>query len=162
MTGDVFWEVIESDGAETIGERLEALPGRLARFKPRAIRDFAAMLRGRWDAACRSDVWALAYLLRGGGSDDSFTDFRAWLIMQGRDVFEGALANPDGFDVGLFTSDSNGCLTLLDAPDVAYELRTGGAMPRPRGRPVELKGPGIDEDEFEAFLPRVAAAIRRA
>ncbi|HEX6142804.1 MAG TPA: DUF4240 domain-containing protein [Geminicoccaceae bacterium] len=162
MTEDVFWEVVESDRAGTIGERLEALPGRLARFKPRAIRDFAAILRERWDAAYRSDVWALGYLLRGGCSDDSFMDFRAWLIMQGRDVFEGALADADGFDVGLFRSDSNGCLTLLEAPSVAYELRTGGVMPRPRGRPVELKGPTIDEDAFEAFLPRVAAAIRGA
>jgi hypothetical protein len=40
-------------------------------------------------------VWAAAYLIGGGCSDDSFMDFRAGLIAQGRDWYHKAAASPD-------------------------------------------------------------------
>lgn len=40
-------------------------------------------------------VWGAAYLINGGCSDDCFVYFRAWLIMQGRTVFEATLRDPD-------------------------------------------------------------------
>ncbi|MEV7233888.1 DUF4240 domain-containing protein [Streptomyces sp. NPDC051020] len=43
----------------------------------------------------RWDVWAAAYLIGGGCSDDSFMDFRAGLIALGRDWYERAAACPD-------------------------------------------------------------------
>ncbi len=46
-------------------------------------------------AVSRWDVWAAAYLIAGGCSDDSFTDFRAGLIAQGRDWYQKAAASPD-------------------------------------------------------------------
>ena len=33
----------------------------------------------------------MAYLAQGGCSDDAFEEFRAWLILQGRGLFESAL-----------------------------------------------------------------------
>jgi Protein of unknown function (DUF4240) len=41
------------------------------------------------------DVWAAAYLIGGGCSDDSFIDFRAGLIAQGRDWYQKAADSPD-------------------------------------------------------------------
>jgi hypothetical protein len=120
------------------------------------------MLRVRWDETYRTDLWALAYLLRGGCSDDSFMDFRAWLILQGREAYAGALEDPDGFDVSLFRGDSSGYLDLLEAPRIAYELRTGKPMPPTRFKRVALKGPDLDEDAYESYLPQIAAAVRIA
>ncbi|MFI6699745.1 DUF4240 domain-containing protein [Streptomyces sp. NPDC050509] len=40
-------------------------------------------------------MWAAAYLIGGGCSDDSFMDFRAGLIALGRDWYEKAAADPD-------------------------------------------------------------------
>lgn len=40
-------------------------------------------------------MWAAAYLIGGGCSDDSFIDFRAGLIAQGRDWYHTVLASPD-------------------------------------------------------------------
>ncbi|MFD7641728.1 DUF4240 domain-containing protein [Kitasatospora sp. NPDC059795] len=40
-------------------------------------------------------LWAAAYLINGGCSDDGFDYFRGWLITQGRETFERALADPD-------------------------------------------------------------------
>lgn len=41
------------------------------------------------------NLWAAAYTIHRGCSDDSFTDFRAWLITRGQFVFEQALQSSD-------------------------------------------------------------------
>src|SRR5215510_8652424 len=40
-------------------------------------------------------LWAAAYVVNGGCSDDGFDYFRGWLIAQGREVFERVTADPD-------------------------------------------------------------------
>ena len=40
-------------------------------------------------------LWAAAYVVNGGCSDDGFDYFRGWLIGQGREVFEHVVADPD-------------------------------------------------------------------
>jgi hypothetical protein len=159
LDDDLFWEIVEADGELPISERLEAFPDNLTRFKPKTIRDFYRKLREVWGQAYRTDVWALAYLLRGGCSDDSFMGFRAWLILQGRAVFEATLKNPDAFNIELFQSDSDGCESILEAPAIAYELRAGKPFPPTKTPLLALTGPEIDEDAFAAALPRIAAAL---
>jgi len=43
----------------------------------------------------RSSLWAAAYVINGGCSDDGFDYFRAWLMLQGRETFGQAVADPD-------------------------------------------------------------------
>jgi hypothetical protein len=163
MTDDVFWELIDHGlGQQSIGERLDTLPERLALFKPLEIRKFDQILRRLDNASYRTDVWALAYLLRGGCSDDSFDDFRGWLILQGRKIFESTLAQPDDFDVTLHHGESGGMEALRDAAPTAYDLREGKSMKPVKAPPLELKGPAMDEEEFARYLPKIAAAMRSA
>jgi hypothetical protein len=163
MTEDVFWELIEHGlHDQTLGERLDTLVERLARFKPAAIRMFDQILRQMDNAAYRTDIWALAYLLRGGCSDDSFDAFRGWLILQGRKVVEATLASPDSFDVTLFRGESGGMDALRDAAPAAYEWREAKPMKPVKAPLLELKGPEIDEEDFARHLPRVAAALSAA
>jgi hypothetical protein len=163
MTEDLFWELIDYGlGDQSLGERLDTLPERLALFKPAAIRKFDQILREMDNAAYRTDIWALAYLLQGGCSDDSFDAFRGWLILQGRTVFEAALAAPDDFDMTLHHGDSGGMDALRDAAPMAYELREGKFMKPVKGPLLELTGPEIEEDEFAEHLPKIAAAVNSA
>jgi hypothetical protein len=163
MTEDVFWELIDHGlGHQSIGERLETLPDRLALFKPAEIRKFDQILRELDNAVYRTDIWALAYLLRGGCSDDSFDDFRGWLILQGRKVFETTSAEPDNFEVALYRGESGGMNALLDAAPTAYELRDGKSMKPVKAPPLELKGPAMDEEKLADHLPNIAAAMRSA
>ncbi len=163
MTEDVFWELIDHGLREqSLGERLDTLPDRLALFKPAAIRTFDLILRQMDNAAYRTDIWALAYLLQGGCSDDSFDAFRGWLILQGRKVFEAALAAPDDFDVTLHHGGSGGMDALRDAAPTAYELREGKSMKPVKAPLLDLRGPEIDEADLASFLPRVAAALSAA
>jgi hypothetical protein len=43
----------------------------------------------------RSPLWAAAYVINGGCSDDGFENFRSRLITQGRQVYERTVADPD-------------------------------------------------------------------
>ena len=53
-----------------------------------------AQLRDARGWANRWDLWAAAHLALGGASDDSFLDFRNWLISHGRETYERASADP--------------------------------------------------------------------
>ncbi|HEY9037623.1 MAG TPA: DUF4240 domain-containing protein [Roseovarius sp.] len=161
MDANVFWEVIGHPCERSTAAQIETLPDRLARFKATAIKAFDAMLHEMEARAYRTDIWALAYLLNDGCSDDDFAAFRCWLILQGRDVFEAALAEPDTFDVSRFESGFDSYLSLLDVPLLAHEMRQGKPMKRKKIVAGNLGGPDLDENEFAGALPRVAAALNR-
>lgn len=51
-----------------------------------------------WDLMADSyetRLWAAAYEINHGCSDDLFDYFRGWLILQGRTIFERVVADPD-------------------------------------------------------------------
>ena len=160
MDEDLFWQLIEHGlSNQSIGERLDALPERLAAFKPAAIRDFLKILYALEARAYRMDIWALAYLIQGGCSDDAFEAFRGWLILQGRQIFEAALKDPDGFDVTLHHGQAGGMDGLQDAAAIAYDMRQGKAM-KPVKRPkMVLSGRDLQEEDFAAALPRIARLV---
>jgi len=59
------------------------------------VNRFLLIFRDQFWRAYRRDLWAAAYIIAAGCSDDGFTDFRNWLISMGRDVFTRALADPE-------------------------------------------------------------------
>ncbi|WP_433550532.1 DUF4240 domain-containing protein [Micromonospora zamorensis] len=103
MDVDEFWAVVESAGAGLDGRTgddgeaiAEALVTRLAATSSERILEFQELFDQLHDALYRWDVWAAAYLIGGGCSDDSFIDFRAGVIAQGREWYKRVLASPDG------------------------------------------------------------------
>lgn len=100
MEIDAFWGIVESARSAAArpgtGQPFDAvLTDTLAVRPPRDILEFYARFDELHGALYRWDVWAAAYLIGGGCSDDSFIDFRAGLIAQGRDWCEKAAASPD-------------------------------------------------------------------
>eukprot|EP00903_Cladosiphon_okamuranus_P001597 g1595.t1 len=160
MDEDLFWQLIEEGLVDQpLGERLDTLLDRLAALKPAAIREFSKILHTLEARAYRTDIWALAYLLQGGCSDDAFEEFRGWLILQGREVFEAALEDPDNFDVTLYTGPAGGTDSLYDAAAIAYDLRQGKAMKPVKLPKMVLSGPDLEEEDFAAALPRIARLV---
>ncbi|GGT08455.1 hypothetical protein GCM10010286_37270 [Streptomyces toxytricini] len=100
MNKEHFWTLIEKarehvpdtrDGSD-IADRASAL---LAR---RPAQEITAAQQTLWDLMADSyqnPLWAAAYVVNGGCSDDGFDYFRGWLIAQGRTTFERVLADPD-------------------------------------------------------------------
>jgi hypothetical protein len=62
---------------------------------PASILEYQERFGQAHAALYRWDVWAAAYLIGGDCSDDSFIDFRAGIIAQGRDWYEKTAASPD-------------------------------------------------------------------
>lgn len=160
MNEDLFWTLIDEGlPDQPIGERLVMLPDRLAAFKAAEIRGFEVILRELDARAYRWDVWALAYLLQGGCSDDSFEEFRGWLILQGRKVFEATLSDPDGFDVSLHSGMASGMSRLRDIAPIAYEMRAGKSMKPVKPKTAEVAGTEIADEDCAKALPRIADLV---
>ncbi|MES5821753.1 DUF4240 domain-containing protein [Streptomyces sp. RG80] len=157
----------------------EALATLLAACPKRQILEYQDHFDTLHNALYRWDVWAAAYLVGGGCSDDSFMDFRAGLIAQGRHWYERAATSPDALadhpdvvaaaadfeDRTLFYEDANYCASE------AYERITGDteifwedwkqyAADHPSSdSPTEPLGEDFDfddEDEIRRRLPRLA------
>lgn len=98
MDATGFWDVIEASrtAAASGGEPFhEALTRLLAARPAQEILDYQEKFDEAREALYRWDVWAAAYLVGGGCSDDSFIDFRAGLIAQGRAWYQKVSASPD-------------------------------------------------------------------
>src|SRR5438105_2559389 len=93
-----FWQLVDAaraTGGSDADGVAAALTLALRQLPPEEIVAFDDLL---WEQLARSyhwDLWAGAYVLNGGCSDDCFDYFRGWLIAQGQAVFEAALRDPD-------------------------------------------------------------------
>ncbi|MET7612754.1 DUF4240 domain-containing protein [Streptomyces seoulensis] len=164
-----FWELIDATRAAAEGdpeEQADLLVDRLLQFDPDMVLDFARHFEARYNRAYRWDLWGAAWLLLGGASDDAFDYFRCWLIGQGREVFEGALHDPDSL-AGLldeFDEELDGDGEELGyAADEAYERLTGMVAPdlgiapapgEPEGTPVDFESDGTLAERYPALWDR--------
>lgn len=162
MDESLFWEVIESarGPSGSVAEWVERLVAELSRFKPRQIVKFDKLLEEKMQTVYRWDVWALAYLAQDGCSDDAFEAFRAWLILQGREVFERAVRDVgevlDDVPSGLGTQAGE----LLTAAEIAYEARSGKPLVRGKRKGWSLSGEPWGEDDLEGHYPEVFRRYR--
>ncbi|MGD3105072.1 DUF4240 domain-containing protein [Streptomyces sp. YGL11-2] len=157
-----FWELVDGSRATAGGdpeEQADALVERLLGLDPDDVVDFARHFESRYNRAYAWDLWAAAALLLDGASDDVFDYFRCWLIGQGREVFEGALHDPDHLAHLLddFDEEVDGDAEELGyAADEAYEQLTGTVMPElglPPAPPEPL-GTYVDFEDDAALAER--------
>jgi hypothetical protein len=172
VTEDEFWDHIRATRRVDPETHTERLAARLAKLPEGDILDFVR----RWDEASarayRRDLWGAAYLINGGCSDDGFQYFRWWLILQGRPVYEAALADPDTLAEVLDGEDEVECecypgmdawfAATGTARDEAGYDAYGRAMkfrhPKPPRPPKLAKEWDFDDDdEVRRRLPRLAA-----
>lgn len=170
MRTDDFWAVI----AQATADR----PGSPAEVAERAIADLAArdpeeiVAWGRhldkvMVASGTEDLWAAAYLIHGGCSDEGFDAFRGWLIAHGRDAVAGSVRSPDSLaDMPAVRSAAESG-AVFEAGEVlsiaaeAYAKATGSELPA-GDRPVTRPDAGDlwdfdDEEEMRRRLPRLSA-----
>ena len=75
-------------------------------------------------AAYKYGLWSAASIMCNNCTDDGFTDFRGWLIAQGRDVYMAVLKDPDSL-ADVPTDRDCYCETLCYVGSYAYEKLTG-------------------------------------
>lgn len=101
LTERRFWNVISRSlaGTDSVRLRAEKQERLLERELARLSRDEHTGFLGHFYAchrkAYRRDLWAVAFVVMGGCSNDCFMDFRTWLVFRGNRVYTAALQNPD-------------------------------------------------------------------
>lgn len=98
LTLQDFWDYIE-DWREhaTVGttEYLDYAQASLSQLPQEQIVHFKDWMDAYLDHAYAPGLWEAATAMKNGCSDDSFLDFRAWLIAQGKGTYLEALRDPD-------------------------------------------------------------------
>jgi len=120
------------------------------------------------DQAYIEELWEVAYIINCGCGDDGFTDFRAWVISQGEDVYRNAIADPESLATVINVKRGEQAFSGLWSVVIsAYESKTGkgfDTLPvKSRERP-QLKGvrtQAENETEWENKIikryPKIAA-----
>jgi hypothetical protein len=174
MDIEEFWTLIDtaragvddpSDG-EAVAARATELLGE------RDAEEIVGAQRALWRLLAesyRDPLWAAAYTVNGGCSDDGFDYFRGWLIVQGRAVFERAVADPDSLAelAAVRTAATEGaeleCEDTLNIAWNAHLAATGADLPADGFRvdwPADDSDWDFDYDdaaEMTRHLPRLAA-----
>lgn len=161
MDEPTFWALIEaakSESTPALSNQPALLQKKLESLPALEILAFDRLFTQLHHAAYRWDLWAAAYIIEGGCSDDGFAYFRAGLIGLGRDTYYAALTDP-GTLVGQPTRGvdfSNE--EMLYAARRAYEAVTGEEM-REHGlvHPREPRGERWDEATVGTKYPELAA-----
>lgn len=167
MTEHQFWELI--DEARRSKSEPEDIPkwliGNLRDKSLSDICDFARNIRAASERAYDFHLWAAATaILDGSCGDDSFQDFCAWLIGQGRDVFERAIGDPDSLvNLEDFRGAGGYRESVASVAFSAYQAKTGRMdfwehFSDRELAPYELKNREAWDGELES-LPKVVPRL---
>lgn len=115
MDTDTFWALVDDTRAQAVAEHPESVVAEhvatiteaLEELSDDEVREFYRELRAVRARANSWDLWAAAYVALGGASDDTFLDFRNWLISHGRETYERVLADPDSVADLTWDEDEN-------------------------------------------------------
>ena len=171
---DTFWTLIDQ-AREQCGQDSDKftqwLIDRLIEMGPGQAMNFDYAASAYRTAAYKYGLWCAASVMLDGCSDDGFTDFRGWLIAQGREVYMAALKDPDSL-ADVPAHQDYYFESLCYAGDYAYEKLTGRNTYQDFDRAVfgswlesvradVVYGDGIDYpytwSETAAYLPRLCA-----
>lgn len=120
-----FWELIAESRARAARDphrQMTRLRELLAALTAEEVLEFGTIFWRLHGVAYRAELWGAAHLIAGGADDEGFDNFRAWLIAQGRDIFEAALADADSL-AGVAEADEPELEEMLSiAPDIYHQL----------------------------------------
>ena len=160
MTNDEFWQIIDTvhnDSGGNMDRKCELLRDHLEKLNEQDLLDFIKHFESANARAYNWALWGAAYVMHGGCSDDSFTDFRATLISHGRRIYKAALADPESLVDLDFEDEEDICYEGFQYVkyDVAKEKL--GEIPD-----IELTFPDVpsgeewDEENVNNFYPRLS------
>jgi hypothetical protein len=159
MNQDRFWELIEAASRSGRGDgfRMAAsLQAALAKLRAEEILGFQLRMNERAVESYRWDLWAVAYIINGGASDDGFEYFRGWLISQGRAYYEAALKDPVRAADRAGQHQQNENEQILYSAMEAYQAKTGKTLPAlPYSGSTSPAGKPWKEEDLSKLYPEL-------
>ena len=160
MADKTFWTIIEASLAASQAEQSKKLAAELSKLSKDELIAFEAAYRDKLRTAYHWDLWAAAFIINGGCSDDSFDYFCDWLISRGQTVFENALENPEtliGIATPWETEFEDFRYIMMDVMEKKHQ----GQFPKPTmSWPTSPAGEDWDEETVESKYPKLAAWVK--
>lgn len=161
MTAEEFWLIIDSVNSESGGDmtrKCALLKERLTDLERSELNEFIAHFDAADTAAYSWPLWGAVFVMRGGCSDDSFSDFRATLISHGRQIYQSAHDDPDSLaDVDLGDRGEFCCEGFQYVMHEVAEEQLGEIPQRIGTFPHEPSGEEWDEETVDTLYPQLAA-----
>ena len=147
---DKFWQEI----AKT--HNGISLTNILNKINPEEIVAFSNRFDSLMSTAYDWRLWGGAFVIYGGCSDDCFDDFRANLIMQGKERFYQTLRDPESsitwINANELTVDENPSTIISEV----YRTKTGKEIPYQKMSKFEPSGVKFDEATVDRKYPKLA------
>jgi hypothetical protein len=107
--------------------------------------------------AYRWDLWGAAFVIGGGCSDDSFMDFRSWLISMGKEVYETGMQNPDELVSAATDPTVEDCFfeDFQYVADNIYEEKYDSEFDLDIVHPKEPVGAPWEESDLDSLFPKL-------
>jgi hypothetical protein len=113
MTIEQFWKIVgkvHRGSKGDMGAKCRLLRKELRKLTAKEVRSFGDRFGDCEAKAYAWELWAAAYIIGGGRSDDMFSDFRSTPISMGQETFERVVVSPAAL-----------IDTQLDADNAFYE-----------------------------------------
>ncbi|EAE2093192.1 DUF4240 domain-containing protein [Listeria monocytogenes] len=143
LTKDQFWGIIDNSDK---GSKLEEL---LEKLNEDELFGYDYWWNYFHKKSYNQSLWAVAYVVLGGCSDDGFDYFRYWLLTRGKAAFTSAMENADTLcdEFDLLTEDEypeNEAASRIEFEEVS--------MP-----PIDFEWDEDDEDSIKKVCPNTFA-----
>jgi hypothetical protein len=162
MDVSAFWKIIDDARTNATDDEdfLTRIDSCIRVLEPAELLEFQRHFKKMHTESYSWNLWGAAYLMNGGCSDDGFDYFRAWLLAQGRDTFEKALADPD--TLAALENPEGELEEFMYLAPQAYEDKTREQMPdsvfQVATRPKLGEGWDFDDDaEMKDRYPKLFA-----
>ena len=160
MPEPAFWALIEesrrlSNGLR--GRQEAALTQILRALSPEEVNAFYNRFTSFKHSAYTWPLWAAAYVMRGGCSDDSFSDFRGWLIGEGQEVFKAAMADADSLVSLSYDAEEDEWEGLGYVPVTVQREKCGDNVYFHQSHPKKPSGEDWEDDDLPSVVPKLCA-----
>jgi hypothetical protein len=152
----LFWVLIESNRIKSNDkiDFIENISNDLENFKSSEIKRFERIFLTKYEELNRWDIWALAYIVRGGCGDDAFDYFKAWVISKGKNTFQ-AIKQLKIQELKHHFDEDPQFEEILSLSESVYESKTGELMPLVKVKRQKLIGAEWDENNIELEFPEL-------
>lgn len=162
MNENAFWALIEEcRNAENFPANQHLLQCKLESMNKTAIKKTDKIFRQLVANLYSWDLWALAYMLFKGCSDDEFEHFRAGLVMQGKATYSLAV-NGDLLELAKQLSMMQTPIATeqsLYIASNAYGKKYGEILPRPNFIQQSITGEEWKEEQLSTRYPEVSRLL---
>lgn len=148
-----FWELVDwskAEAADSEDDQSILLAEKLTTLPVQEVVDFERIFDAMMAKAYRWDLWAVAFIINGGCSDDSFMDFRAWIISRGQQFFENSMKAPESIGNAVQPGEET---FYEDFLGMTFDILPDGVGLEKSAEPGEPMGPAWNEDQLPSLYP---------